>query len=231
MAKKRSIKLILSLLIFVFTAGILNAAESFPPISGEIYGQAAPGAKSITINNKRVKMGANNNFSSTVNLRSGEKYLTLIINYGEFRVIKKFLVLRKSSVKHFKVYVPKEKIEKPSMAPARPRGLSAKEKRRRELLRKLAQDKLQKDLLARIKAAEKARLLKKMKGAEAFEYLYVWEFSKGKLLLVKKTKGVYTADIYIPGKQAWMELQTLSSEELRDLIDFNLLPSTEATKK
>jgi len=109
----------------------------------------------------------------------------------------------------FKVYVPREKIEKPTSPSPRPKGLSAKEKKRRLQLKKIAQERLQRELLARIRAAEKARLLKKMKMAETFEYLYVWEFAKGKLLLVRENKGIYAADIYIPDKQQSLPLLLL----------------------
>lgn len=50
------------------------------------------------------------------------------------------------------------------------------------------------------------------------EYLYVWEFSEGKLLLVKEKKGSYSAEIYIPVSKEWLDLKGLSEKELRELI-------------
>ncbi len=86
--------------------------KKFPPIAGEIFGQAAAGVRSITVNGKPVTFDGAQNFRANVKLRAGEKYLTLRINYEGLRIIKKYLILRKSAVTKFKVFVPKEKLEK-----------------------------------------------------------------------------------------------------------------------
>ncbi|MDD5594591.1 MAG: hypothetical protein PHG97_07640, partial [Candidatus Margulisbacteria bacterium] len=57
--------------------------KKFPPVSGEIYGQAAAGVRSVTVNGKPVSFDANQNFRAAVKLAAGEKYLTLRINYEE----------------------------------------------------------------------------------------------------------------------------------------------------
>ena len=50
------------------------------------------------------------------------------------------------------------------------------------------------------------------------EYLYVWEFDKGKLLLVKEWKGKYSADIYVPTAEEWLALDEITRDELQKLI-------------
>ncbi|MDD5593876.1 MAG: hypothetical protein PHG97_03955, partial [Candidatus Margulisbacteria bacterium] len=51
------------------------------------------------------------------------------------------------------------------------------------------------------------------------EYLYVWEFSEGKLLAVKEKNGKYSADIYIPVAKEWLDLRGLSEQDLQDIIN------------
>ena len=51
------------------------------------------------------------------------------------------------------------------------------------------------------------------------QYLYVWEFSEGKLLAVKQKQGSYSADIYIPVSKKWLSLKGLSDKDLQELID------------
>jgi hypothetical protein len=51
------------------------------------------------------------------------------------------------------------------------------------------------------------------------QYLYVWEFSEGKLLAVKQKQGSYSADIYIPVSKKWLSLKGLSEKDLQELID------------
>jgi hypothetical protein len=50
------------------------------------------------------------------------------------------------------------------------------------------------------------------------EYLYVWEFSDGKLLLVKEKQGSYSAEIHIPVAKEWLDLKGISEKELKELI-------------
>jgi len=50
-------------------------------------------------------------------------------------------------------------------------------------------------------------------------YLYVWEFNKGKLLLVKENKGKYSAEVYLPKTRGWHNLQDISRQELREIIN------------
>jgi hypothetical protein len=189
------------------------AAEKFPPISGEIYGQTVPGVKSITVNGKPVAIDHNLNFRTTVNLGSGEKYLTLNINYGSFRIVKKYLIVRKPQVKTFKVFVPKEKIQKPArIAPVQKKMTrSAKKKRLLHL-------KLQKRLNQAFSKTTPARLKARPAKPKGDNYEFVWEFSPGKLLLVKSVKGVYTADIFVPSTQEWYSLKGISRQELREIV-------------
>ena len=51
------------------------------------------------------------------------------------------------------------------------------------------------------------------------QYLYVWEFSEGKLMAVKEKKGSYSADIYIPVSKKWLSLKGLSEKDLQELIE------------
>ncbi|OGB89703.1 hypothetical protein A2625_06220 [candidate division WOR-1 bacterium RIFCSPHIGHO2_01_FULL_53_15] len=342
-------------LSFVICLAALAATQAdikkYPPVSGDIYGQAAPGVRSVSVNGKPVAFDAGGNFRAPVKLAAGEKYLTLTINYEGLRVIKKYLIVRKSEVNVFKVFVPKEKIEKsiaevkaarkttarkkkPAVSPetlrARERArqlaaqkekerqlaaqrekerlLAAREKAKQEAIQKekelaAAREKVrelavqkekeekerrrlaaikekehllaaQKELLAarekeresakqkakeekererlaaikekerllaaqeellalkekelerqKAEAEEKERALKEaiaklpMPGPRTFEYLYVWEFSEGKLLAVKEKQGKYSAEIYIPVEKQWLNLKGLSDEDLKELIE------------
>lgn len=204
MAHQKSIFIILAL----GTALALSAfaAEKFPPISGEIYGQTVAGVKSISVNGKPVAIDNNLDFRTIVNLKAGEKYLTLNINYGSFRIVKKYLIVRKPQVKTFKVYVPAR------LAPA-PKKMSRSTKKKRHLHLKL-QKRLNKAFTRSAPAKLKAKHTKPKGG----NYEYVWEFSPGKLLLVKSVKGVYTADIFVPATQEWYSLKGVSRQELKELL-------------
>lgn len=57
------------------------------------------------------------------------------------------------------------------------------------------------------------------KKTRVCEYLYVWEFDKGKLLLVKEWKGKYSAEIHIPSAREWMALDEITREELQKIIE------------
>ncbi|MCU0641929.1 MAG: hypothetical protein MUC35_07630 [Candidatus Margulisbacteria bacterium] len=311
--------------------------KKFPPIAGEIFGQAAAGVRSITVNGKPVTFDGAQNFRANVKLRAGEKYLTLRINYEGLRIIKKYLILRKSAVTKFKVFVPKEKLEKelraikPSAAELlrqkRAKLLAAREKA--EAARLFAEEERLKteakwvkqvssprffanefgstspeglaqaiardiqfmgkakgssldrlnsllalpDLYERLqRSGKKAKLSAQIerlinetaafrgqpfaslsvyqqkkimllnrllierlyaaapvrpswlaaKGAPAgpktVEYLYVWEFSDGKLLVVKENKGEYSAEINLPVSKEWLDLKGLSEAELQEII-------------
>jgi len=319
-------------------------AQKFPPVAGEIYGQAAAGVRSISVNGKPVTFDSAQNFKANVRLKAGEKYLVLRINYEGLRIIKKYLILRKSAVKTFKVFVPKEKLEKAIKA-AKPSPEEQIRRKREKLLaqrqkaaaaRLLVQEqkllaekrwdqrvssprfypnefklkpgstpevlaqaieqdnpqlKLKPtataleqlntilsvpdlyDLISR--SGKKLRLTPQVKrliaetaavrgkpfaklsayeqkkvmllnrllietmyagapvrqswtaplskkagpaGPKTVEYLYVWEFSDGKLLLVKEDKGTYSAEINIPVSKEWLDLKGLSEKELQELI-------------
>jgi|GEM_PF-1260852 len=343
MAHKKSIFIIIfwGLLVLLPT----QAEEKFPPISGEIYGQAVPGLKSLLINGKKIPFDQDYNFQAKINLKAGQKYLTLVLNYENLRIIKKYLVLRKAAVKKFKIVVPKEKIEKAIEIAKKP---SRQEILRRKRLQQLAALKKKKERERWLKLKEKERIalaekrwiksvasprfiphefllgpspealasaiendqygfslrakaktiawlnqileipnfyeLVVLKGKKIIltprlkkliaetesyrskpfatlslyqkkkimflnrlllealypqtpqkkswliteekvspipktcEYLYVWEFSEGKLLLVKETKGSYSAEIHIPVAKEWLDLKGISSKELKEII-------------
>ena len=126
--------------------------KKFPPVSGQIYGQAAAGVRSVSVNGKPVSFDSSQNFSADVKLRPGEKYLVLTINYDNLRIIKKYLILRKSAVSNFKVFVPKEKIEK-SLAVLK-QSVEQKRETRLKALRALAR---QRALTAEEQARERER--------------------------------------------------------------------------
>jgi hypothetical protein len=360
--------LVPSFLIFTFSFLICQPSpaatqadiKKFPPVSGQIYGQAASGVQSVSVNGKPVPLDASQNFSTNVKLRAGEKYLVLTINYENLRIIKKYLILRKTAVSSFKVFVPKEKIEKSLAAlkqsvaskqearlkalraRARQRELTAREQARERERERLEQERERKEkqaaaekawitrtsspkffanefrgsyevsaLLDRINAAgynvpfktranslaklneilslpnfydlvrqknqalpltallrsliaeteayrykpfarlspfqqKKIMLLNRLLLEALFagaphrgtwqaarpiptftrtkQYLYVWEFSAGKLLAVKQKQGSYSADIYIPVSKKWLNLKGLSEKDLQELIDKPVLP-------
>ncbi len=361
MAQKIRAALICALLLLATAAAWAASQEDvqkFPPVSGEIFGQAASGVRSISINGRPVSFDAGQNFRTNVNLKAGEKYLVLTINYENLRIIKKYLILRKTAGK-FKVQVTKEKIEKSIQAAketqqaqtsklterrrqlARLNRLKAKarEAERRRIEKALAEEAARQRKLARQKAErawvtqvaspkyyanefqgsnEVSSLLEQIGAAgyavpfkakantlarlnevlaasnfydlvrqknprltlselirslaaetEAYrykpfkkltafqqkkimllnrlllealfsdsphrstwlaprpipvftktkQYLYVWEFSEGKLLAVKEKQGKYSADIYIPVSKQWMSLKGLSEKDLQELIN------------
>lgn len=349
MAQKNSITLILLVCLAAACFAATQAEiKKFPPVSGEIYGQAASGVRSITVNDKPVSFDASQNFRTFIKLKAGEKYLILRINYEGLRIIKKYLILRRANVKTFKVFVPKEKIEKAVKA-AKPSAEEILRQKRERLLAQLKKQKEKTKLLKalrekekEIKALEEKRWVQKVASPKFFsnefmagatvealaaaidadnygiafrnkagtidrlnellqmpnfydivhakgksvpltqriksliaetqsfryrpfsqlseyqkkkimflnrlliealyaqapkrqswlvaempklaatpkvcEYLYVWEFSEGKLLLVKEKKGSYSAEIYIPVSKEWLDLKGLSEKELRELI-------------
>jgi len=57
------------------------------------------------------------------------------------------------------------------------------------------------------------------KQAKKLKYLYVWEFSRGKLLLVRKYGGRYAAEIYIPADNTWIEVKEITSRELKAIVE------------
>jgi len=333
--------------------------KKFPPVSGEIFGQAAAGVRSISVNGRPVSFDANQNFRANVNLRAGDKYLILTVNYENLRIIKKYLILRKTAVTKFRVEVSKEKIEQSIQAAkqtqqtesdkraeqrkrlARLARLKAKAQaaERRRIEKEMAAEAARERELARRKAerawiaqvaspkyyanefrdsGEVTALLKEIGDAgysipykarpntlarlnevltvpnfyelvrqrnpglalsdavrslvsetQAFrylpfgkltafqkkkimllnrlllealfsnaprrstwfaprpiptftktkQYLYVWEFSEGRLLAVKEKRGNYSADIYIPVSKQWMNLKGLSEKDLQELIN------------
>lgn len=323
----------------VFAAPSAEDIKSFPAISGDVSGVAIPGLKSIFINDKQVKVKADNTFASRVNLKAGEKYLILKINYTGLRVIKKYLVLRSEKSKQFKVFVPKAEIETPlKVAKAINKPVKKKRVKTREEIERLK---------AEIKAKEQAEKLEKEgktydftkdefgQGTETLRglstaivndhygmrlkspigtlsylkeiirtpnfydywkkrwgdkpvsaeiqnladltrsyrnkpfasltpeqqlnimklnrllleltypglcpiselkrliideswmseiplkkngYIYVWEFSHGKLLVLKVISQKFSADIYIPATEEWFSLQDLSYKDLKELI-------------
>ncbi|MFA4844291.1 MAG: hypothetical protein WC632_04990 [Candidatus Margulisiibacteriota bacterium] len=159
MAHKKSTALILGLALTGLAACAALAAsqadiKKFPPVSGEIYGQASPSVRSITVNGKPVSFDSGQNFKAAVNLRPGEKYLVLKINYEGLRIIKKYLILRKTAIKKFKVFVPKEKIEKDVQASKRARAAELKTQRG-EQARQRALQALAKQERARVLQAER----------------------------------------------------------------------------
>src|SRR3990167_1912280 len=156
-------------LSFVICLAALAATQAdlkkYPPVSGDIYGQAAPGVRSVSVNGKPVAFDAGGNFRAPVKLAAGEKYLTLTINYEGLRVIKKYLIVRKSEVNVFKVFVPKEKIEKSIAEVKAARKTTARKKkpavspetlRARERARQLAAQKEKERQLAAQKAKQEA---------------------------------------------------------------------------
>ena len=355
------------LIAFFILPALLGAAlaaspadvKKFPPVSGEIFGQVSPGVRSAAVNGQPVKFDSSQNFTAPVRLLAGEKYLVLTINYDNLRIIKKYLILRKSAVNNFKVFVPKEKIDKSLAELKASKQLAAQERaaRQRARLKEQAEER-------RLLALEKARQLKELEAAReqawlrqtaspkffanefrttgevgalidqlnaggynipfqtrdnslaklnealnlpnfydliakknkflpltpqlraliaetqayryrpfgqltAFQqkkilllnrlliealfadaphrttwlaspliptftktkqYLYVWEFSEGKLMAVKQKQGAYSADIYLPVSKKWLNLKGLSEQDLRDLMD-KPIESFEAKKK
>ena len=324
------------------SAAIKDEFKKFPPVSGEIYGQATAGVKSITVNGKPVSFDANQNFRAFIKLKAGEKYLVLRINYEGLRIVKKYLILRRSPISKFKVFVPKEKIEKTGLE-AKQAALEAK---RKKLLALKAGEKAKAEEKAKTKEKEEKLWMQKVsspnfypnefkessvikalnqaissdrygipfksqentierlneilqvpnfyeitrvKGkhltftprikslieetkdyrwksfsqltdfqkkkimflnrlllealysqapkretwlvaqpakpkpavpsARITEYLYVWEFSSGKLMLVKEWKGNYSAEINIPISKQWLDLKGLSEKDLKELIE------------
>ena len=235
MAQKISVNLIIcGILLCLITGGVFAAVskediKKYPPISGEIYGQAVSGVKAVKVNGKPVLLDPKLNFSTTVKLKAGEKYLSLVIDYEGFRIIKKYLIIRKPQVKTFKVFVPKEKIQKPASVtmPEEEVSITARKK-------KLAYQKARERLLKMLKEKKSAEIKKalmlkeKQKGVR---YLYVWEFEPGKLLLVKEFRGAYSADIYIPAKKEWLEIGTLSRKDLKGIITAPVTKEAAAKKR
>jgi len=78
------------------------------------------------------------------------------------------------------------------------------------------------EVIAKIKAAPK-KPLKKQKG-----YQYVWEFDKGKLLIVSEIRGRYYASIYLMATGEWLDFKALTSAELKELIE---QPATDVKPK
>jgi hypothetical protein len=220
--------------------------KKYPSVSGEIYGQAAPGVKSVSVNGKPVAFDADQNFRAPVKLAAGEKYLVMRINYEGLRIIKKYLIVRKSAVNVFKVFVPREKIEKSLEEVKAAKKAAAKKKAVR------ARPKVKKPVAKAKTPAVRKPTAKKpvvppeavaavptpapttpmvipaskpitqkpfLPGPRTFEYLYVWEFSEGKLLAVKEKNGKYSADIYIPVEKQWLNLKGLSEQDLKELIE------------
>jgi hypothetical protein len=347
MAQNYRRNLTLALVCCLATAALAATAadiKKFPPVAGEIYGQAASGVRSISINGKPVTFDASQNFQANVRMKAGEKYLVLRINYEGLRIIKKYLILRKSAIKKFKVFVAKEKLEKelkaiklsPAEKARQKREKLLAKKKKAEVARLLAKEQKSQaeqkwakqvsspkfypnefklkpgatpEALARTIAADNPKLklpaaatgleqlnailkvpdfyglikrsgqkpkltpqLKRLisetaairgkpfsrlsvyeqkkvmllnrllienlyaaaparqawetaagkkaapAGPKTVEYVYVWEFSDGKLLLVKEYKGTYSAEINLPVSKEWLDLKGLSEKELKELI-------------
>ncbi|MFA6169263.1 MAG: hypothetical protein WC772_00630 [Candidatus Margulisiibacteriota bacterium] len=333
------------LLVLALLTGAVLAAPSaedikkFPAISGDVSGVAIPGLKSIFINDKQIKVQPDNTFATRVNLKAGEKYLILKINYTGLRVIKKYLVLRSEKSKQFKVFVPKTEIETPLKVakainkPGKKKRVKTREEierlkaeiKAKELAEKLAKEKKTYDFskdefeqgtetlralstaivndqygmklkspigtltylkeilrtpnfydywkkrwgdkpvsaeilhlvnltrnyrnkpFAQLTPEQQLNILKlnrllleltypglcpisELKRLVIDEswmsevplknngYIYVWEFSHGKLLVLKVVSQKFSADIYIPATEEWFSLQDLSYQELKELI-------------
>ncbi|MFH1387294.1 MAG: hypothetical protein ABIH50_06495 [bacterium] len=189
--------------LLLLLASVAIATEKYPAVSGEIYGQAAPGIVAIYANDQPVDFDAQGNFGTDISLKDGEKYLTLRLEYEGLKVIKKYLILRKAKDKTFTVFVSKEKAEEP-LEP-KPKPVQKKK--------------------SKVKYAKKPVKPKTVKkpasspNVKVCEYLYVWEFSAGKLLLVKEKQGSYSAEIVIPVSKQWLDLKGLTKDELKELIN------------
>ena len=119
--------LLLSLLTFFLFSALSFAAEIselekykgkeygpeyFFAIQGEVSGQAAPGVQAVYVNDKPVQIDKDLNFNTKVNLKDGQKYLTIETRYKGLRFIKKYLVIRHPTApKTFKIHVPKKEFQ------------------------------------------------------------------------------------------------------------------------
>lgn len=204
-------------------AATLEDMEKFPAVSGEIFGQAIRGVKSITINKKPVQLDANQNFRAAVDLKAGEKYLTLQINYEGLRIIKKYLILRKKEAKTFKVFVPKDKFAETVQESKQTLSSSVKAypKKTSRVPARKPQPVAQRKPPTKKPATSQTRPPKQ--AEKTLEYHYVWEFSSGKLLVVKEKQGSYEADIYLTNEKKWLDLKGVSDQDLQELIGKSLI--------
>jgi hypothetical protein len=85
--------------------------NKFPAISGEVSGQNPPAIKSVLVNDKPVKVQANGAFKMDVKLPAGEKYLVIKQLDDRIQITKKYLIMRRSPTKQFKILVIKEEDE------------------------------------------------------------------------------------------------------------------------
>ena len=330
----------------------------FPPITGEISGAVVPGVRSITANDQPVTIGPDQTFQTDVGIKAGEKYLTLALNFDDYKIVKKYKVLRPDTTEKFKVFVTKNEVvaaasstpapfvpepasvpgkatvipekanivavsmtldepepaleeavptavtttrapvatvvEQKGQNPPAPRPTAAtatsvpttvttavtvpstivvtptlppttmavtttlrpttttlpaqmadetqaiepepeeyapepeKEDRPKKLKRyvrpryKPARRTARKITIP-VKPQAKPLLIRQAvkppANGKSGKYQYVWEFSRGKLLALKKNKGSYSADIFIPAKNQWLSLKDLSEPELKALIE------------
>jgi hypothetical protein len=118
---------LLGLALLFFFSAISQAAENDEPItyqgktydisyffaiSGEVYGQAAPGVEAVLVNNKPIKVEADRTFKAQVFLKEGQKYLNIETQYKGLRFIKRYLVIRHPEVqKTFTINVPEKEFK------------------------------------------------------------------------------------------------------------------------
>lgn len=177
--------------------------EYFFAIQGEVYGQAAPGVQAVYVNNKRVQIGKDLIFRTKVNLKKGQKHLTIETRYKGLRFIKKYLVIRHPAApKTFKIHVPKKEFQK-IISKAKP---APKKKR---------------------KIVKKPKPKPKPKEAEDENWLgfeLVAELEPEKMLVVRRINGKYFALIYHAKSKAWVPLHEISLKEFKDILEKNRLP-------
>lgn len=93
--------------------GKTYGSEHFFAITGEVYGEAAPGVEAVYVNGQKIPVNENFYFSARVSLPQGQKYLSIETEYQGLRYIKKYLVIRNPEAqKSFKIQIPKKEFKK-----------------------------------------------------------------------------------------------------------------------
>jgi len=223
-----SLVLIILFATFSFAAQVSNPSkydpkkygpEYFYPIQGEVSGQAAPGVQGVYVNGKKIPIRGNLKFSTSVNLKRGQKYLSIETRYQGLRFIKKYLVLRHPKVvKPFKIHIPKKEFKK-IIKPKKKKVTQKKKQRKRRWTRRKRRVKR--------KVTKKPKHKKNIYPKEKWlGYESISELEPGRFLIIKRVNGKYFALVYHSEKGEWVPLHKITYQEFKEILQSDANPSS-----
>ncbi|OGB87094.1 hypothetical protein A3H38_02050 [candidate division WOR-1 bacterium RIFCSPLOWO2_02_FULL_46_20] len=198
--------------------------EYFGEIQGTIQGQLLPSAQSILVNGQPVAIGEDSTFSTNIHLTEGQKHLSIETRYNNLRYIKKYLVIRHPEVEgplninlseqeYKNIVREEEREEKENISRKKEAGNKSPTAKKKKAISSMP--KKQKTIEKPTPPSSKTKWL---------GYEFARELAPGKFLVVKRVGAKYFGQIIVTKSNTWIPLHKISSRELKDLLEKELLP-------